>query len=138
MVDLKVAVYDGSYHEVDSSEVAFKIAGSMAFKDAAKKADPSLLEPIMRIEVTTPDEFLGDVIGDLSSKRAKIEANEQKGNARVVKALVPLAEMFGYATALRSLTSGRAGFNMEPSHYEEVPANIVANLVAKASKASEK
>lgn len=133
MVDLKVALYDGSYHEVDSSEIAFKIAASMALKEAAKKADPVLLEPIMKLEVVTPEEFMGDVIGDLSSKRARIEATEQRGNARVVKTLVPLAEMFGYATALRSLTSGRASFNMEPSHYEEVPANISAKLVEKAS-----
>lgn len=134
MVDAKVAVYDGSYHEVDSSEAAFKIAGSMALKDAVGKADPVILEPIMRIEVTTPEEFMGDVIGDLSSKRAQIEGTEARGNARVVKALVPLAEMFGYATALRSMTQGRANFNMEPSHYQEVPANIGATIAAKGSK----
>ncbi|MDP2671835.1 MAG: elongation factor G [bacterium] len=133
-VDLKVAVYDGSYHEVDSSEAAFKIAGSMAVKDAAAKAEPVILEPIMRIEVTTPEEFMGDVIGDLSSKRAQIEGSEQRGNARVVKAIVPLAEMFGYATALRSMTQGRANFNMEPSHYQEVPVNIGATIVAKGAK----
>ena len=134
MVDLKVAVYDGSYHEVDSSEAAFKIAGSMAVKDATGKADPVLLEPIMKIEVTTPEDFMGDVIGDLSSKRAQIEGTEARGNARVVRATVPLAEMFGYATSLRSMTQGRANFNMEPSHYQEVPANIGASIVAKGSK----
>lgn len=133
MVDYKAAVYDGTFHEVDSSEVAFKIAGSLAFKDAVKRADPVILEPIMKIEVTTPEEFMGDVIGDLSSKRARIEASEPRGNAKVIRALVPLAEVFGYATTLRSLTSGRASFNMEPSHYEEVPANIAANLVSKSS-----
>ncbi|HEX7456274.1 MAG TPA: elongation factor G [Candidatus Nanoarchaeia archaeon] len=133
MVDYKAAVYDGTYHEVDSSEIAFKIAGSLAFKEATKRADPVVLEPIMKIEVTTPEEFMGDVIGDLSSKRARIEASDQVGNARVIRALVPLAEMFGYATALRSLTSGRASFNMEPSHYEEVPTNIAAGLAKKGS-----
>ncbi len=133
IVDVKAAVYDGSYHEVDSSEVAFKIAGSMAFKDAVKKADPVLLEPIMKIEVTTPEDFMGQVIGDLSSKRARIESSEQRGNSRIIKAQAPLAEMFGYATTLRSLTSGRAAFNMEPSHYEEMPANIAAAMVEKVA-----
>ncbi len=135
MVDMKVAVYDGSYHDVDSSEFAFKIAGSMALKAATKSADPVLLEPIMRVEVTTPEEFLGDVIGDLSSKRAQIEGSEQKGNARVVKALVPLAEMFGYVTTLRSMTQGRAASNMEPSHYQEAPTNVANQIIAKVSKA---
>lgn len=134
MVDYKAAVYDGTYHDVDSSEVAFKIAGSLAFKDAVKRADPVIIEPIMKIEVITPEEFMGDVIGDLSSKRARIEASDQRGNARVIEALVPLAEVFGYATSLRSLTSGRASFNIEPSHYEEVPANIATNLVSKVAK----
>jgi elongation factor G len=133
VVDVKAAVYDGSYHDVDSSEVAFKIAGSLAFKEAAKRANSSILEPIMKIEVTAPEEFTGEVIGDLSSKRARIEESEPQGNARVVKALVPLAEIFGYATTLRSLTSGRASFNVEPSHYEEVPANIKAKLAEKGS-----
>ncbi len=131
VVDVRVAVYDGSYHDVDSSEVAFKIAGSLAFKEAVKRADPTVLEPIMKIEVTSPEEFTGEVIGNLSSNRAKIEASEPQGNARVVEALVPLAEIFGYATTLRSLTSGRAAFNMEPSHYEEIPANIKAKLAEK-------
>jgi elongation factor G len=134
MVDLKVAVYDGSYHEVDSSEVAFKIAGSLALKEATRRADPVLLEPIMKIEVVTPEEFMGEVIGDLSAKRARIESSEARGNTRMIRALVPLAEIFGYATTLRSLTSGRAGFNMEPSHYEEVPANIAAQLTERTGK----
>jgi len=134
VVDVKAAVYDGSYHEVDSSEVAFKIAASMAVKEAAKKANPVLLEPIMKIEVAAPEEFMGEVIGNLSSKRARIESTEARGNTRVIKALVPLAEIFGYATTLRSLTSGRAGFNMEPSHYEEVPANIAATITEKVGK----
>ena len=138
MVDIKVALYDGSYHDVDSSEIAFKIAGSMALKDATKKADPIMLEPIMKLEVTTPDEFMGEVIGDLSSKRARIESTEQKGNTREVRGTVPLSEMFGYATGLRSLTSGRASFNMEPSHYEEIPANISAKLVEKTSSSDSK
>ena len=128
VVDVKAAVYDGSYHDVDSSEVAFKIAGSMAFKEAVKRADPVLIEPIMKIEVITPEEFMGEIIGDLSSKRAQIESTEQNGNARIIKALVPLADIFGYATILRSLSSGRAAFNLEPSHYEEVPATIAAKL----------
>jgi elongation factor G len=134
MVDMKVAVYDGSFHEVDSSEFSFKIAGSMALKDAAKQADPVILEPIMKVEVTTPEDFLGEVIGDLSSKRAQIEGTESRGNVRVVKALVPLAEMFGYVTTLRSMTQGRASSNMEPSHYQEAPVNVVNNLIAKSSK----
>ena len=124
MVDFKVSLYDGSYHEVDSSEAAFKIAGMMALRDATGKADPVILEPIMSIEVTTPESFLGDIIGDLSSKRGRIEGTQSRGNAQIVKALVPLSEMFGYATTLRSMTQGRSAFSMEPSHYEEVPANI--------------
>jgi elongation factor G len=134
MVDMKVAVYDGSFHEVDSSEFSFKIAGSMALKDASKQADPVILEPIMKVEVTTPEDFLGDVIGDLSSKRAQIEGTESRGNVRVVKALVPLAEMFGYVTTLRSMSQGRASSNMEPSHYQETPANVANTLIAKSAK----
>lgn len=130
MTDLKVSVYDGSFHEVDSSEVAFKIAGSIALKEATKNADPVLLEPIMELEVVCPEEFMGEVIGDLSSKRGKIEGTEARGNARVVRANVPLAEMFGYATTLRSMTQGRASFSMEPLTYEEVPAQIAQDLVA--------
>jgi elongation factor G len=128
VVDLKVTLNDGSYHDVDSSEIAFKIAASDAFKQAQKKAQPYLLEPIMDVEVVTPEEFLGDVIGNLSSKRGRIEGNEPRGQSVVVKAKVPLAEMFGYATDIRGMTQGRASFNMEPSHYEEVPANVAATI----------
>jgi len=131
MVDIKVIVYDGSYHDVDSSEIAFKIAGSMALEDASKRADMILLEPIMKVEVSTPEEFMGDVIGDLSSKRAQIQGTENRGQLTVINALVPLAEISGYATKLRSISQGRASFYMEPSHYEEVPSNIAAALAAK-------
>jgi len=132
-IDFKATLFDGSYHEVDSSEIAFKIAGAMAFKDAASRAQPVLLEPIMRVEVTTPDEFMGDIIGDLSSRRGQIQETEQRGNARVVKAQVPLSEMFGYATTVRGMTQGRASYSMEPSHYAEVPSNIAAQIAAKSS-----
>ncbi|MCA9302075.1 elongation factor G [Candidatus Nomurabacteria bacterium] len=128
VVDVSVTLTDGSYHEVDSSEIAFKIAASEAFKMAQRAAKPYLLEPIMKVEVITPDEFMGDVIGNLSSKRGKIEGTETRGKATVVRAKVPLAEMFGYATDLRGMTQGRASFTMEPSHYEEVPANIAENI----------
>jgi elongation factor G len=131
LVDVKVAVFDGSYHEVDSNEMAFKIAGSMALQSAAKQADLVLLEPVMQVEVTTPSEFMGDVIGDLSSKRAQIQGSDQRGTAVVIKALVPLAEMQGYVTTLRSMTQGRAASVMIPSHYEEVPQNIAAKIVEK-------
>ncbi len=128
LVDLQVTLHDGSFHEVDSSEMAFKMAAIEAMRDAQRSADSFLLEPIMKVEVTTPDDFLGDVIGNLSSKRGKIEGTEQRGNARVITATVPLAEMFGYATELRGLTQGRASFAMEPSHYEEVPASIASEI----------
>ena len=134
MVDMKVAVYDGSYHEVDSSEFSFKIAGSMALKAATKNADPVILEPIMKVDVTTPEDFLGEVIGDLSSKRAQIEGSEQRGNVRIVHALVPLAEMFGYVTTLRSMSQGRASSSMEPSHYQEAPSSVINALVSKNTK----
>ena len=129
LTDIQVVVYDGSYHDVDSSEVAFKIAGSLGLSEAAKKADMILLEPIMKVEVTTPEEFLGDIIGDLSSKRAQILSSESRGTARVVIALVPLAEMHGYATAIRSMSQGRATYYMEADHYEPVPANITQKIV---------
>jgi elongation factor G len=129
LIDMAVAVYDGSFHEVDSSDIAFQIAASEALQVGAKKAQPVLLEPVMKVEVTTPEQFMGEVIGDLSSKRAKIEGTISRGAVTVVKALVPLAEMFGYATTIRSLTQGRAGFNMEPSHYEEVPQNVAEGIV---------
>ncbi len=129
VTDIKVVVYDGSYHEVDSSEVAFKIAASLGLSEAAKKADMILLEPIMKVEVTTPEEFLGEIIGDLSSKRAQIESSESRGNARVIVALVPLAEMHGYATAIRSMSQGRATYYMEADHYEPVPSNITQKII---------
>jgi len=132
MVDVRATVFDGSYHEVDSSEMAFKIAASMAVKDAVHKADPVVLEPTMRVEVTMPEEFMGDVIGDLNSRRGHIEGMDSRGSTQVVRAFVPLAEMFGYATDLRSMTQGRASYSMELSHYAEVPANIAAELVAKS------
>jgi len=134
VVDLKAIVFDGSYHDVDSSEIAFKIAGSMALTDAFGKSDPILLEPIMKVEVSTPDEFMGDVIGDLSSKRAQVSGTEKRGLMTVINAAAPLAELSGYATKLRSLTQGRASYYMEPSHYEEVPRNIADAIIAKAGK----
>lgn len=129
VVDVKVTLYDGSFHEVDSSEMAFKMSAIGAFREAQKTATPYLLEPVMSVEVTAPEEFMGDIIGNLSGKRGKIEGTEPQGKAVVVKAKVPLAEMFGYATELRGLTQGRAGFSMEPSHYEEVPSNITVEIV---------
>jgi len=124
VLDVRVTLLDGSYHEVDSSEMAFKVAGSMAFKEAMRKADPVLLEPIMKVDVTTPDEYTGDVIGDLNSRRAKIEGMEVIAGAQNIHAFVPLSEMFGYATDLRSRTQGRAVYTMQPSHYEPVPKNM--------------
>jgi len=129
MVDLSAALYDGSFHEVDSSEIAFKIAGSIAFQEAAKRAKPILLEPIMKLEVVVPEDFFGDAIGDLSARRGKIEETKDRINLKVIDAKVPLAEMFGYATALRSLTEGRGTFTMEFDRYEEVPANIAQEIV---------
>ena len=131
LVDMQVTLYDGTFHEVDSSEMAFKIAGSMALQAAVKQASLVLLEPIMKVEVTTPEEFMGDVIGDLSSKRAQILGTDQRGKVRLITALVPLAELASYATILRSMTKGRASYYMEPSHYQEVPANIAAGIITK-------
>ena len=131
IVDVKVRLIDGSYHEVDSSEMAFKIAGSMAFKEAARAARPVLLEPIMEVEVVAPSEFLGDVMGDLSSRRGKIGGMTQRGDAQVVAADVPLAEMFGYSTTLRSMTQGRAVYSMQFDHYEEVPKGVADAIIAK-------
>ena len=130
MVDMSVALYDGSYHDVDSSEIAFKIAGSMALQNAVKQAQPTLLEPIMKVEVTTPDEFMGDIIGDLGAKRSQIQGTQKRGAVTVIIALIPLAELSGYATSLRSMSKGRATFYMEPSHYEEVPKNIQEKIIA--------
>ncbi|MCD6489970.1 MAG: elongation factor G [Thermodesulfobacterium sp.] len=132
VVDVKVRLIDGSYHEVDSSDLAFAIAGSMAFKDACKKASPVLLEPIMKVEIVVPEEYLGDVLGDISSRRGKVESMDMRGNARVVLAYVPLAEMFGYATTLRSLTQGRGTFIMQFSHYEKVPAHLAEQIIKKS------
>jgi elongation factor G len=130
VVDVRARLYDGSYHEVDSSEMAFKIAGSMAFKEAAKKAKPILLEPIMSIEVVTPEEYMGDVIGDLNSRRGRVLNIERRGNVQVIKAHAPLAEMFGYATDLRSKTQGRATYTMQFSHYDEVPKGVSEGIIA--------
>lgn len=129
VIGIKVAIVDGSYHEVDSSEMAFRIAGSMAIKEALKKASPVLMEPVMNVEVVVPEEYMGDVIGDLSSRRGKVAEMGVRANARVVKAFVPLAEMFGYATDLRSKTSGRASYTMSFDHYEEVPKNVAEELL---------
>ncbi len=135
MVDIKVTVYDGSYHDVDSSEMAFKIAGSMGFKAGAAKADPVLLEPYMKVEVIVPEEYMGDVIGDINSRRGRIEGMESRNGAQAIRAFVPLSEMFGYATDLRSRTQGRGNYSMEFDHYEEVPKNIAEAIVAKVKGA---
>jgi elongation factor G len=132
MVDVKVTLLDGSYHEVDSSEIAFKIAGSLAYKEAVGKARPVLLEPIMAVEVVVPEEFMGEVIGDISSRRGKVLGMDSRPAAQVIEARVPLAEMFGYATDLRSMTQGRATYTMQFSHYEPVPAPISEEISAKA------
>ncbi|HEX5592232.1 MAG TPA: elongation factor G, partial [Solirubrobacterales bacterium] len=129
MVDVKAELVDGSYHDVDSSEMAFKIAGSMAIQEGAKKANPVLLEPVMAVEVVTPEDFLGDVIGDLSRRRGKVQGQDQRGNALAVQAFVPLGEMFGYATELRAMTQGRATYPMQFERYEEVPSNIAEEIV---------
>jgi elongation factor G len=129
VVDVRIELVDGSYHEVDSSERAFKIAGSMAFKEALKRAKPKLLEPVMLVEVTTPEDYLGDVMGNLNGRRGRVEGMEPVGNAQVIRAMVPLAEMFGYATDIRSMSQGRATFHMEFDHYEEVPQSIASELV---------
>ena len=128
VVDVKVTLYDGSYHEVDSSEMAFKIAGSMAFKEAMREADPVLMEPIMKVSVIVPEEYMGDVIGDLNSRRGQIQGMEARSGAQQIDAFVPLSEMFGYATSLRSRTQGRGQYTMEPSHYTEVPKSIQEKL----------
>jgi elongation factor G len=129
LVDISAELFDGSHHDVDSSEIAFKIAGSKAFQDAAKKASPVLLEPIMKIEIVTPEKFTGDITGNLSSKRGQIESMEDRGMNRVVNAKVPLSEMFGYTTTLRSMTEGRASSTMEFDHYEVVPQNVAEEII---------
>jgi len=131
MTGVRVALTDGSYHEVDSSELAFKIAGSMAFKDAARKADPILLEPLMKVEVVVPEEYMGDVLGDLNGQRGRIEGLEQRGSTQIIRALVPLAEMFGYATDLRSRTQGRASYTMHFLRYEPTPPHIAEEVIAR-------
>ena len=131
MVDVKAIVYDGSFHEVDSSEMAFKIAGAMAFRNGAEKATPVLLEPYVKVEVIVPEEYMGDVIGDLNSRRGRIEGMEPRNGAQVINAFVPLSEMFGYSTDLRSKTQGRGNYSMEVSYYDEVPKNISDAIVAK-------
>ncbi len=129
MVDVEVTLFDGSFHEVDSSEFAFKIAGSMAFQTGAKKAKPVIFEPIMKMEVITPEDFLGQVISDLNSRRGKIEETKERVGMKVLDAMVPLSETFGYATALRSLTEGRATFTMEFDKYEQVPGNVAQEII---------
>jgi len=131
MSDLKVSLYDGSYHDVDSSEMAFKIAGSIALKEAARRAGPVLLEPIMAVEVVVPEEYMGDVIGDINSRRGRIEGMELRATTQIIKAKAPLSEMFGYATELRSRTQGRGSFTMHFGKYEEVPASIAEEIVNK-------
>ncbi|MHB1327829.1 MAG: elongation factor G, partial [Gemmatimonadales bacterium] len=134
VVDVKVALVFGSYHDVDSSEMAFKIAGSMAFKEACRQAGPIILEPIMEVEVVTPGDYLGDVIGDLSSRRGKVGGMTQRGENQVVASEVPLSEMFGYSTNLRSMSQGRAVYSMQFDHYEQVPKAVEEQIVAKTKK----
>jgi elongation factor G len=133
LVGVKVTLLDGAYHEVDSSEMAFKIAGSIVFKNAARKANPVLLEPMMAVEVTTPEENMGDVIGDLNSRRGQIQSMDDATGVKVVRALVPLSEMFGYVGDLRSKTQGRANYSMQFDSYAEVPQNVAKEIIAKAT-----
>ena len=134
VVDVRVELYDGSYHEVDSSEMAFKIAGSMAFKDAAKKAGPIILEPMMKVVVIVPEEYMGDVIGDLNSRRGQIQGMEDRNGAKQINARVPLSEMFGYVNDLRSKTQGRGQYTMEPDGYEPVPKSISESIISERAK----
>ncbi len=135
MTDIKVTLYDGSYHDVDSSEMAFKMAGSLGMREAVKNAGMVLIEPIMKVEVTSPEEYMGDVIGDLGSRRAQIQGTNQRGNVVVITALAPLAEMQGYVTILRSMTKGRASSVMLPSHYDIVPQNITKAIIEEQNRA---
>jgi elongation factor G len=130
MVDIKASLYDGSYHDVDSSEMAFKIAGSMGFKAGCNQAKPVLLEPIMKVEVVTPEDYMGDIVGDLNRRRGNIHGMNDRSGAKVIDALVPLSEMFGYSTQLRSMSQGRANYTMQFEHYEEVPTNITKEIIA--------
>ena len=133
VIDVKVSLVDGSYHDVDSSEMAFKVAGSMAFKKAVLQAKPVLLEPLMKVETTMPEEYLGDVMGDLNSRRGQIQGMDPKGNTQVVRAYVPLSDMFGYATDLRSKTQGRGTYSMEFAHYDEMPKSLAEEIINKNS-----
>lgn len=137
VVDLKVTLYDGSYHEVDSSEMAFKIAGSMAIKEAIRKADPVLLEPVMKVVAIVPEEYMGDVMGDLNSRRGLIQGMEANNGTQSITALVPLAEMFGYATDLRSKTQGRGQYSMEPHSYVEVPKSLAEKIISNNQKSAD-
>ncbi len=134
MVDFKVRLLDGQYHDVDSSELAFKIAGSLGFKDAMAKAGATILEPIMKVEITTTEEFMGDIMGDLSQRRGRPQGMDANNGAQVIKATVPMSEMLNYAPALRSMTQGRSSFHMEFSHYEEVPRPVQEKIIAGAKK----
>ncbi|MFT9598442.1 MAG: elongation factor G, partial [Mesobacillus sp.] len=131
LVDIKARLFDGSYHDVDSSEMAFKIAASMALKNAASKCKPVILEPVMRVEVVIPEEYLGDIMGMITARRGRVEGMDARGNAQVVRSMVPLSEMFGYATALRSSTQGRGVFSMHFDHYEEVPKSVSEEIIKK-------
>ena len=133
VVDVKVTLYDGSYHDVDSSEMAFKIAGSMGFRDGALKARPVLLEPVMKVEVVTPEDYMGDVMGDLNRRRGLPQGMDDSPSGKIIRAEVPLAEMFGYATDLRSMSQGRAVYSMEFERYNEVPQNVADSIMRKAS-----
>jgi elongation factor G len=134
MVDVKAVLYDGSMHEVDSSQIAYEVAGSIAIKEAAKSAKPVLLEPIMKVEVVVPDDYYGTVLGDISSRRGVIDGEEQRGNAKIIQAHVPLSTMFGYATDLRSNTQGRGNYTMSFSHYNHAPKSVTEEVVAKRQK----
>jgi elongation factor G len=131
VVDVRAILTDGSAHDVDSSEMAFKVAGSMAFKEAARRAKPVLLEPVMAVEVVTPEDYMGDVFGDLSARRGRVEGSEQRGNSMVIRATVPLSDMFGYATDLRSRTQGRATYTMQFHSYQQVPKTLADEIVAR-------
>ena len=133
MTGVEVDLYEGSYHEVDSSEIAFKIAGSMAFQDACKRARPVIMEPIMAVEAVTPEEYMGSIVGDITSRRGRIQSMEARGNAQVISARVPLSEMFGYATDLRSMSQGRANYTMQFAAYEQAPKSVSEEIVAKAA-----
>ena len=132
MIDVKATLFDGSYHDVDSSEMAFKIAASMALKEAKNKCKPVILEPIMKVDIVVPEEYLGNVMGDITARRGKPLSQESRGNAIAFEAMVPLSEMFGYATSIRSNTQGRGTFQMVPDHYEEVPKNIAEEIIKKS------